>query len=161
VLPKAIIRLQGCVEELRAAGNPVTLRTETMGKSAMLGSLQDTLNMSREILGVEPCIDFAHLHARPGDGSLNTYDEWANLLDLYAKALGESALHRLHIHLSGIEYGPKGERNHVPLAEADLDIQALFRALHTFDCRGRILCESPVMEDDALKMQQIWSEISA
>jgi len=161
VLPKAIIRLQGCVEELRAAGNPVTLRTETMGKSAMLGSLQDTLNMSREIQGVEPCIDFAHLHARPGDGSLNTYDEWANLLDLYAKALGESALHRLHIHLSGIEYGPKGERNHVPLAEADLDIQTLFRALHTFDCRGRILCESPVMEDDALKMQQIWSEISA
>ena len=161
VLPKAIIRLQGCVEELRAAGNPVTLRTETMGKSAMLGSLQDTLNMSREIQGVEPCIDFAHLHARPGDGSLNTYDEWANLLDLYAKALGESALHRLHIHLSGIEYGPKGERNHVPLAEADLDIQALFRALHTFDCRGRILCESPVMEDDALKIQHIWSEISA
>ena len=34
VLKVAIPRLAGCVEELRAAGNPVTLRPETMGKSA-------------------------------------------------------------------------------------------------------------------------------
>src|SRR3989304_65278 len=38
VLPSAIQRLQGCVDELRLADNPVTLRPETMGKSAMLGS---------------------------------------------------------------------------------------------------------------------------
>ncbi len=67
-LPVAIERLRGCVDELRAAGNPVILRPETMGKQAMLGSLEDTLVLSREIQGVEPCLDFAHLHARPGDG---------------------------------------------------------------------------------------------
>jgi deoxyribonuclease IV len=64
VLPHAIDRLAGCVDELRAAGNPVTLRPETMGKTAMLGSLLDTLELSRAIKGVEPCIDFAH-SARP------------------------------------------------------------------------------------------------
>jgi hypothetical protein len=37
VLPVAIPRLQSCLEELRSAGNPVTLRPEMMGKSAMLG----------------------------------------------------------------------------------------------------------------------------
>jgi deoxyribonuclease IV len=37
VLPKAIQRLENCVDELRAGGNPVILRPETMGKSAMLG----------------------------------------------------------------------------------------------------------------------------
>ena len=74
VLPKAIERLQGCMEELRTAGNPVVLRPETMGKSAMLGSLEDTLAMSRAIPGVRPCLDFAHLHARPGDGTMNSYD---------------------------------------------------------------------------------------
>ena len=79
VLKVAIPRLQGCVDELRAAGNPVTLRPETMGKSAMLGSLEDTLAMSTAIEGVEPCLDFAHLHARPGDGTVNTYDEWSKL----------------------------------------------------------------------------------
>jgi deoxyribonuclease-4 len=61
VLPLAIERLGGCVEELREAGNPVNLRPETMGKSAMLGSLADTLHMSQSILGVAPCVDFAHL----------------------------------------------------------------------------------------------------
>src|SRR4026207_2136554 len=45
-LKLAIPRLQGCVDELRKAGNPVTLRPETMGKSAMLGSFEDTLEMS-------------------------------------------------------------------------------------------------------------------
>jgi deoxyribonuclease-4 len=160
VLAVAIPRLQGCVDELRAAGNPVTLRPETMGKSAMLGSLDDTLAMSKAIRGVEPCLDFAHLHARPGDGTVNSYDEWASTLEIYAKALGEETLKRLHIHLSGIEYGPKGEKNHLKLEESDLDLPALFRALKQFGCAGRILCESPAMEEDALVMMKVWKEAS-
>jgi deoxyribonuclease IV len=160
VLPLAIQRLQGCVDELRAAGNPVTLRPEMMGKSAMLGSLEDTLEMSRAIPGVMPCMDFAHLHARQGDGSMNTYEEWAGVLEAYAKALGDEALKELHCHISGIEYSAKGEREHLPLDEADLNVEAIFRALKDFNCGGRILCESPVMEDDALKALRIWVEIS-
>jgi deoxyribonuclease-4 len=160
VLKVAIPRLQGCVDELRAASNPVTLRPETMGKSAMLGSLEDTLEMSKAIDGVEPCIDFAHLHARPGDGTINTYDEWSEYLDMYSKALGKKSLKHLHCHLSGIEYGPKGEKNHLKFEEADIDLNALFRALKDFGCAGRILCESPVMEEDALLMMKTWQEVS-
>jgi len=160
VLPVAIRRLEACVQELRAAGNPVTLRPETMGKSAMLGSLEDTLEMSRAIGGVQPCIDFAHLHARAGDGSMNSYAEWARVLETYGTALSEAALADLHIHLSGIEYGSKGEREHLPLADADLDYGAILRVLWDFKCAGRILCESPIMEEDALKARQAWMEIS-
>jgi deoxyribonuclease-4 len=160
VLKIAIPRLQGCIEELRQAGNPVTLRPETMGKSAMLGSLEDTLEMSKAIEGVEPCIDFAHLHARPGDGTMNSYDEWAALLKVYQKAIGKKALRRLHIHLSGIEYGPKGEKNHLPVAESDLKLNFLFKALKDFGCAGRILCESPIMEEDALNMKKAWMKVS-
>jgi deoxyribonuclease IV len=160
VLKLAIPRLQGCAEEVRKAGNPVTLRPETMGKSAMLGSFEDTLEMSKAIEGVEPCIDFAHLHARPGDGTMNTYDEWSTLLKTYQKALGKKALKHLHIHLSGIEYGPKGERNHLPVAESDLKLNFLFKALHEFGCAGRILCESPIMEEDALNMKKAWIKVS-
>ncbi len=161
VLAVAIPRLKACVDELRAAGNPTRLRPETMGKSAMLGSLEDTLEMAKSIEGVLPCIDFAHLHARAGDGTVNSYEEWSERLRKYGKALGDEALKGLHIHLSGIEYGPKGEKNHVPLAESDLDLRGLFRALKAFGCGGRILCESPAMEDDALYMKTIWQEISA
>ncbi len=161
VLNVAIPRLARCVDELRAAGNPVTLRPETMGKSAMLGSLEDTLEMSKSIPGVLPCLDFAHLHARPGDGSVNTYEEWMSLLELYTKSLGAAALQNLHIHLSGIEYGPKGEKNHLKVAESDLKLAELFRALKDVGAGGRILCESPVMEEDALLMKRTWEEMGA
>ncbi len=156
VLKVAVPRLQGCVDELRSAGNPVVLRPETMGKPAMLGSLEDCLALSQAIQGVAPCVDFAHLHARAGNGSMNSYDEWNRVLDAYAQALGDTGLKRMHIHLSGIEYGPKGEKEHLKLAESDLDLKALFRALRHFGCGGRILCESPAMEDDALYMRQIY-----
>lgn len=161
VLPLAVERLQGCVQELRAQGNPVVLRPETMGKSALLGSIEDTLVMSEQTPTVQPCLDFAHLHARPGDGSMNTYEEWSALLTAYRKALGEAALHQLHIHLSGIQYGPKGEKEHLPVEESDLDLRLLFRALRDFGAGGRILCESPAMENDALVLKRIWQEIAS
>ena len=160
VLPGAIERLQGCVEELRSEDNPVVLRPETMGKSAMLGSLNDTLKMSQAIDGVEPCLDFAHLHARPGDGSMNTVDEWRASLEAYGKNLGQAALQNLHIHLSGIEYTPKGEKEHLPILESDFDLEALLRVLAEFECGGRIVCESPVLEEDALVIKARWQEIS-
>ena len=160
VLPIAIQRLQGCVDELRLANNPVTLRPETMGKSAMLGSLEDTLQLSLAVPGVQPCLDFAHLHARPGDGSMNSYAEWSRALEAVGNALGDSALRSLHVHLSGIAYGEKGEREHLRVEEADLDLRQIFQALHAFGCQGRILCESPVMEDDALVMLSLWAEVS-
>lgn len=160
VMKIAIPRLKGFMDELRKAKNPVILRPETMGKSAMLGSFEDTLEMSKAVEGVEPCIDFAHLHARPGDGSMNTYDEWAGLLKSYEKALGKKALKRLHIHLSGIEYGPKGEKKHLAVGESDLKVNFLFKALKDFGCAGRILCESPVMEEDALNLKKAWMKVS-
>lgn len=160
VLPLAIRRLEGCLEELRSQGNPVILRPETMGKSAMLGSLADTLEMSRALDGVAPCLDFAHLHARPGDGSMNSYDEWARLLESYTSALGQRALQDLHIHLSGIAYGPKGEKEHLPVLEADLDYRQLFKALTDAKASGRIVCESPELEDDARILKDLWCEVS-
>jgi deoxyribonuclease-4 len=137
VLPGAIERLQGCLDELRAAGNPVTLRPETMGKSAMLGSLEDTLQMSQVIAGIEPCVDFAHLHARVGDGSMNSYDEWSRVLEGYSKVLGERSLKRLHIHLSGIQYGPKGEREHLPVRDRTWTWKVYLRHCTRFGCGGQ------------------------
>lgn len=161
VLSKAIPRLNDCVEELHIGHNSVTLRPETMGKIAMLGSLEDTLIMSRDIKGILPCLDFAHLHARAGNGSINTAAEFLNILDTYAEFLGETALQNLHIHLSGIEYSIKGERKHLPIKESDINISGLYTALHKMNCSGRILCESPILEEDALYLKDLWlKEIS-
>jgi deoxyribonuclease-4 len=159
VLKKVLPRLEGCVQEIRASGNPVTLRPEAMGKTAVIGSLADVLALAR-LPGVVPCIDFAHLHARATDGSMNTYEEWMGVLEAYHRALGERAMKQMHIHLSGIEYGPKGERNHLIMEEADLDFKALFRALHAAGAGGRLMCESPVLEVDALKFRELWMDVS-
>jgi deoxyribonuclease IV len=160
VLEVVLPRLRGCVDELRSNGNPVTLRPEISGKAAMLGSLKDVLEMAKGIPGVLPCIDFAHLHARLGDGAMNTYAEWISVLDLYRSSLGEPAMQHLHIHLSGINYGPKGEKNHLVMEEADLDFRNLMCALRDSGGQGRIMCESPVLEVDALKFKALWLEVS-
>ena len=128
-----------------------------MGKSAMLGSFEDTLEMSLAVPGVQPCLDFPHLHARTGDGTMNTYDEWADVLE---KALGDDALRNLHIHMSGIEYTEKGEKKHLPLEEADLDLDAILKALNDFNCSGRILCESPILEEDAINIKKAWEALA-
>jgi deoxyribonuclease-4 len=160
VMPIVIPRLEGCVKELQTAGNPVTLRPEISGKAAMLGSLDDLLAMADAIPGVLPCLDFAHLHARLGDGAVNSYKEWMTTLDRYQKVLGKKSLNDLHIHLSGIEYGPKGEKNQLIMDEADLDFSNLMRALADVDARGRIMCESPNLEVDALKLKELWINVS-
>ncbi|NIM93741.1 MAG: TIM barrel protein [Anaerolineales bacterium] len=160
VLQVALPRLRDCMTELRAAANPVILRPETMGKGAMLGSLHDTLLMAKQIDGVEPCLDFAHLHARTGDGGMNSYDEWVSMFKTYAGAIGDASLKHLHCHLSGIEYGPKGERNHLMLNDSDFDLIGLLRAMAHMGCSGRILCESPErMDEDALNIKSVWEDI--
>ncbi len=160
VLEVVLPRLREIVEELRAQGNMVTLRPEISGKAAMVGSMADVLAMAKSIPGVVPCIDFAHLHARLGDGAMNSYEEWVQALEQYRKKLGKRALQQMHIHLSGISYGPKGEKSHLVMEEADLKFRELMRALHDEGVKGRLMCESPAMEEDALKFKKMWKEVS-
>jgi deoxyribonuclease-4 len=91
---------------------------------------------------------------------MNTYEDWVTSLDRYRQGLGPDSLRRLHIHLSGIEYGPKGERRHLPLVQSDFDLSPLLRALADLGCGGRLLCESPVMEEDALVMKATWEHLT-
>jgi deoxyribonuclease-4 len=160
VLKVAIPRLRDCVDELRRSGNQVNLRPETSGKGTMLGSLDDILEMAAAVPGVKPCLDFAHLHARTGNGAMNTYLEWTEMLKKYSLVMGKPSLRELHIHLSGIDYGPRGEKNHLVMEQADLNFKDLMQALVDMQAAGRLLCESPNLEVDALKFRHLWQEVS-
>ena len=149
-------RLAGIVDQLKREKVLVTLRPETMGKGALLGTLEEIVAWSKEIENVLPCVDFAHLHARPGDGSFNTYLEFTNALRLIATGLGERGLKRMHIHFSGIEYTAKGEKRHLNLADADINYKELFKALADIGAAGRIMSETPNMEEGALIMQNCY-----
>jgi deoxyribonuclease-4 len=151
-----LAELQGI---LRGEGVAVVLRPETMGKRAMFGTLDEVLQLARDVEGVAPCIDVAHLHARAGDGSFNTYDEFAGMLKTVQAALGEDGLRTMHFHISGIEYTQAGEQNHLMLEEADLDWRAFVQACIDFAVEGTLVCESPTQEDDALLVKAAYEEL--
>ena len=141
VYERAKQKLLELTKILRKEKVAVNLRPETMGKSAMFGTLEEAIQLSVDVPGVLPAIDFAHLHARTGKN--NTYEEFSEMLGKVEKGLGRRGLDNLHIHLSGINYGPKGEKNHIPLNEADMNYKALLQALIDFDAKGSIAVEAP------------------
>ena len=153
-----LLELEGILQN---EGVDVLLRPETMGKGAMFGSLEEVVQLTKEIESVAPCIDVAHLHARTGDGRFNTYNEFADMFKLIKNELGDDGLTDLHFHLSGIEYGEKGERNHVMLEESDLEWRAFLQACVDFEVQGTIVGESPTQENDALLAQGVYRELAA
>lgn len=144
-------------QELRAEGNATVLRPETTGKQSQFGTLEELLALSQEAKGVAPCLDFAHLHARTGAD--NSYEEFTAILSKIEDALGQAGLEDMHIHLSGIEYGPRGEREHLMLAEADMRYIEMLQALKDFDVKGLLICESPDQEADALILQETYRQL--
>ncbi len=151
-------RLAGIADQLIKEKINVTLRPETMGKGALLGTLEECIAWSQSIETVLPCVDFAHLHARPGDGSFNSYAEFSAALALIANGLGNRGLKNMHIHFSGIAYGPKGEKNHLVLEEADIKYKEFFKALADCGASGRVLSETPNMEEGAIVMQNSFAQ---
>lgn len=141
VYERAKQKLLELTKILRKEKVAVNLRPETMGKGAMFGTLEEAIQLSVDVPGVLPAIDFAHLHARTGKN--NTYEEFHDMLGKVEKGLGRRGLDNLHIHLSGIAYGPKGEKNHIPLNEADMNYRALLQALLDVDAKGSIAVEAP------------------
>lgn len=146
---------------LRDEGTTVTLRPETMGKSAMFGNLDEVLELSRDVPGVAPCIDWAHLHARRGDGTFNSYEEFAAALDKVRDRLGEAGLKNLHFHMSGIAYTAKGEKEHLPLNEADLRYRELLQALVDYEVAATCAVEAPepFHTSDALTIQATYRRL--
>lgn len=139
-----------------ASEKGVTLRPETTGKPTQFGDLDETLNLCRE-LGILPCIDFAHIHARYR--AFNSYEEFCEILERVEKVLGSDSLKRLHAHISGIEYGLKGEKRHLNLKQSDFKFKELLRALKDFDVEGTLIVESPNLEEDAIMLKRLWLEM--
>ena len=65
----------------------------------------------------------------------------------------------MHIHCSGIKYGPKGELKHLDLEESDFNYKELLKALKEFNVKGLFVCESPNLEDDALLMKKYYDRL--
>jgi len=143
-------------KSLEKEKNGVWLRPETTGKETQFGSLSEILKISSECENVMPCIDFAHLHAR-SNGKYNSKKEFASILEDVERTLGKRGLQNMHIHLTGIEYGEKGEKKHLNLEESDLKFEELLSVLKDFNAKGVVISESPNVEKDAILAQKIYA----
>ena len=90
------------------------LSPETTGSPSQFGDFRrKNSELSQDIPGVGPCIDFFSPVYLRSISEFNTYDDFASALQLVKDSLGEEALKTMHIHLSGIEYGPEASRKHL------------------------------------------------
>jgi deoxyribonuclease IV len=136
----------------------VDYRLETTGKGTQFGTIKELVALCKEVSACKLCIDFSHMHARE-NGSLKHYDDFAKILQYVLNELGRPALDDLHIHMGGINYGEKGEKNHLPLLESDFNFKDCLKALKDFNVKGCIISEGPMVEKDALLLKNTYEKI--
>jgi deoxyribonuclease-4 len=146
------------LEHLKTNGTEIWIRPEVTGKAVQWGDLDEVIAISKEFDMVLPCVDFSHMHARTV-GGWNTYDDFCKIFERIGTEIGAYALEEFHAHLAGINYGEKGEKNHTMLEESDMNYKDLLRAFKAFDVKGVLVCESPIMEDDARLLKAFYESL--
>ena len=136
----------------------VLLGTELVGKKTQIGSLEEIFEFYDKLdhKFVLPVIDFAHLHARENGffKSQKNLDNTFEILKSYPDYTNQ-----MHIHMSGINYTEKGERNHLPLSESDFPYKKILEGLKDIKARGTVICESPDTARDALLLKKEYEKL--
>lgn len=145
------------IHKVRQMNIDVDIRPELTGKPSQFGSLDEIIRLSDEIEGIKPCIDWSHLNARTG--AFNTAREFQSVIDKIRSRLGEQAIKSFHMHISGIEFGSKGERKHLNFDESDFNYRDLLHVLKDNGVCGFVICESPSLEDDAIVLKEYYEKI--
>lgn len=136
---------KACSEMARKTS--VLLGLETTGKLKAWGTIDEIMDIHRDLKSCVPVIDFAHLYAR-AQGEID-----------YNKALDAvKKVRHLHSHFSGINYGPGGEKNHLPIGSGKPDYREIAKILLKRKTDITMICESPRLERDALVMKKIVSK---
>jgi deoxyribonuclease-4 len=144
------------VEALESAlGKSIRIGLETTGRKSQFGNLEDLLALCPQTSAV-PVMDFSHIHARDG-GALKSKEDFLKIFEKLESAMPKYSK-RPHCHFSGIEYGTSGERSHLPISSKEPDFSLLCRAVKEFGSDPTVICESPLLENDALKMKEIFQQ---
>jgi len=136
----------------------VLLGTELVGKKTQIGSLEEILSLYDKLdhKFILPVIDFAHLHARE-NGFFKLQKNLDNTFEILKSY--PDVVSRMHIHLSGINYTEKGERNHLMLKDSDIPYKKILERLKDINAKGTLICESPDPVSDALLLKRTWERL--
>lgn len=168
----------------------IVIAPELTGKPTQFGDIEELINIANDFkeFNLKLCIDFAHKYAR-SNGLFNGYDKFVEILEMIEKHLGREYLDVLHMHVSAINYGEKGEKNHLTFLQSveqyhseGIEINGMadeFKMLEekgkTFDSGfkwrellqvlkdkkvgGFLVCESPILEYDALLLKKTYNNL--
>lgn len=151
--------IESILEKLEGLGiKKFTFAPETTGKKSQLGNLEEIVEICQSFDNFAPTIDFAHIHAR-GEGSIKTSKDYAKILDYLESELN---IEHLHCHFTRIEYTKAGERKHHTLEEKEYGppVRPLLENLIETGWNSTIICETPLIDKDALKLKSCYENFS-
>jgi len=147
-------------EQIRCLGLKVKLGPETMGRKFQVGSIDEILTICQEVEGTQLVIDWGHLHAR-NLGAFKKMEDMRAVAEKVEQKLGTEALKNMHCHFSKIEFTSQGEKRHHTLDEQRYgpDFRMLAEVIADFNLHPTMICESPILDIDARKMQATLKEV--
>jgi deoxyribonuclease-4 len=153
-------QFEKAVQECKDSNTKVWIRPETAGKHAQFGNIDELIEFSAGFDQVLPCIDFSHIRATT-NGEVNNYDQYCKVLDKMEKGFGRKiGLEEMHLHIQGVNFGDKGEKNHLTIDEdPSWNYKDLMKALKDYNCKGCITVESPNLEADALILKKTYEKL--
>lgn len=132
------------MEEIKRKNWKIKIAPETMGKINVFGSPEEISRLVKET-GCSFCIDFAHVLAR------EKKIDFEKIEKLFPEK-------EWHCHFSGIEYGEKGERNHISTTKENWE--NLLKHLPK-NKEIRIINESPTLVDDSVEGLNIYKKLQS
>ncbi|MFP3204674.1 MAG: deoxyribonuclease IV [Metallosphaera yellowstonensis] len=126
----------------------VKLGAETMAKETAFGTLDEVIRLAKEVKGVIPYIDWAHTFARQG-GKI----DYGAIIDRLREELG---LTHINSHFESLQLR-KGKYVdvHEPIDKEAPPFAPLAKEILKRDISISLVCESPKLEEDALKMKAV------
>jgi len=147
--------------EMLRNGWDTILGLETTGGVADLGTLEECIEIANAVEDTAPVMDFAHIHGR-NNGCLRKKGDFAKLFETIENRFneGKKYVKNFHSHFSELEYSARGELRHIPLGKEDEPpFKPLAEAIAENGYGGTIICESPFLDEDALKMKHIFEKL--
>jgi deoxyribonuclease-4 len=145
------------VDRMKSQGiKNVLLGLETTGKVSQFGTLEENIEISKQVNVCVPALDPAHLFAR--DGGRIDYSEMFEKIE-------PLNLKHIHMHFSGIKWRPvkltgKGnEWHHMEINANQPPFEPLAKEILKRKLGVTIICESPLLEQDSLIMKKEFEKL--